>query len=130
MLFAKNIRFLRKAAGIVEKGSPFSQDEMAHRLSVSKRTMIHWESGAVPHKSNIEKIITVFTKIFGLKITYEELLHQNIAGKIDLVPRSEFERGLSPGQRKILRSMFLSATGLNETQLLRVIEYIENMKSE
>jgi len=129
-LFARNTRFLRKAAGIAEKGSPFSQTELAKRLGVSKKSVINWESGKAPHRSNLEKIAATFSKILGFTISPQELITGDLTEKIELVPRNELERELSPEQRKILRSIFLSAGYLDKTKLLKVVDFIDKIKNE
>jgi len=128
--FAKNLRFLRKAAGINIKGSPYSQGEIADILDVTKRSIILWESGSVPNPNNLDKVAALFSQLLNIGITGEILTEKDITDILELIPRSDFERELSGEHRKILRSLFLSAGSLDEKQLLKVIEYIDSIKDD
>lgn len=128
--FAKNLRFIRKAAGISVGGKPYSQAEFAEKLDVTKRSIILWESGSIPNRTNLDKLSKLILKLLGVRIPPEILLEKDITGNLELLPRTDFEKKLSVKHRKILRSLFLSAGSLDENQLLQVIEYIDNIKED
>ncbi|HHS49677.1 MAG TPA: XRE family transcriptional regulator [candidate division Zixibacteria bacterium] len=127
--FAKNIRFLRRASGLVSQGRGFSQEELAEALKISRRTLITWESGQIPHKSNIHKAAKFFSRKLDVQISPDELVEEDLSQAEELLPLSEFERTLSPESRKIYRSLFLSTRGMEKVDLEKVIDFIMFLKS-
>jgi len=127
-LFAENIRFLRKAAGINRKGSSFSQQELADALGVTRRSIISWESGQLPSKANIERACRFFSRELGVEVSTEEIVENDLTGHFEYMPFSKLEQGLTPEQRKVLSSLFLSASELTEEQLDKVVRYVERLK--
>lgn len=128
--FGKNVRFIRKAYGINDRGSPYSQTEFAEKLNVTKRSIILWESGNIPSRKNLNKLAELFSSMVGFQVEPNILLEKDITNKVELIPRSDFEKDLSPEHRKILRSLFLSAGNLDQNQLLKVINFIDNLKED
>ncbi len=128
--FAKNVRFIRKALGISEMGAPYSQTEFGEKMDVTKRSVVLWESGNVPNSSNLRKLAQLFSSMLGVDINANLLLKNDITDKVELLPRSDFEREFSPEHRKILRSLFLSAGSLNKTQLRKVVKYVDKIKKK
>lgn len=128
-IFARNIRFLRRAAGLVVQGRSFSQEELANLMSVTRRTVIAWESGQIPHKSNTIKIAGFFEKKMEVSIAPENLTDSDLTQVEELFPLSEFERKLTPESRKIYRSLFLSTRDMTLVDLSKVIEYVKFLKS-
>lgn len=128
--FAINVRFIRKAAGISDRGAPYSQEEFAEILDVTKRSIILWESGAVPNRTNLGKVSSYCSERLAMDVTPEILKSKDITGMVELIPRNDFERELSPEHRKILRSLFMSAGNLSEDQLRKVLDYIESMENK
>ena len=126
--FAKNIRFLRRAAGINRKGNGLSQQELADALGVTRRSIISWESGQLPSKANIERACRFFSKELGVEVSVEDIIENDLTGHFEYMPFSKFEQGLTPEQRKVLNSLFLSASELTEEQLDKVIRYMARLK--
>jgi len=127
-LFGRNIRFLRRAVGLVVRGEGFSQRDLAVALDVTRRSVISWESGNIPNANNLKKIANFFGESLGVEITPSELVETDLSVVSELLPLSDFERGLSPESRRIFHSLFLSTRGLGEEELKKVIEYVRNLK--
>jgi len=127
--FARNIRFLRRASGLVTQGRSFSQGELAERMGLTRRTIISWESGQIPHKSNLASAAEFFAACLEVEIKPSELIEGDLTKVEELLPLSEFERALSTENRKIYRSLFLSTRGMDSVDLEKVIEYVKFLKS-
>jgi transcriptional regulator with XRE-family HTH domain len=127
--FGRNIRFLRRAAGLFAQGMGFSQKELAIALDVTRRSVILWESGNIPSRKNLAKIAGFFEEHLKAGITTDELLKTDFSLSDGLLPQSDFERELSPEGRRIFHSLFLSTRGLSKEELKNVIDYIESIKS-
>ena len=114
--------------GLVVRGEGFSQRDLAVALDVTRRSVISWESGNIPNANNLKKIANFFGESLGVEITPSELVETDLSVVSELLPLSDFERGLSPESRRIFHSLFLSTRGLSEEELKKVIEYVRNLK--
>ncbi len=115
---------------MVVRGEGFSQRELAVELDVTRRSVLSWESGNVPNKGNLKKIADFFADRLGAEITPSELVETDLSIVAELLPLSDFERGLSPEGRRIFHSLFLSTRGLGEDEIKKVIDYIKDLKGE
>ena len=127
-IFARNIRFLRKAAGLATVGYALSQRELADSLGITRRTVIIWESGQLPHKPNLGRLSSFFSEKLGVEIGAEDIVGMDLTGHLEYMPFSNLERKMSPAQRRILSSLLLSARELTEEKLKKVVDYIESLK--
>ena len=87
--FAGNFSYLRMALGLMERGRPYSQEEIAAQLSVVNRTISMWEQGRVPPRTRLIKIADFFSQRFGVNITPEDLLYRDIRQIITIKPSKE-----------------------------------------
>jgi transcriptional regulator with XRE-family HTH domain len=127
-IFAKNVRFLRKAVGINIRGHQLSQAELADEFGVTRRIVIIWESNSLPHRSTLEKMAKYFSRKMNSEISPEDLMTIDLSKTFDIAPMSKAVRGLSREQRGILDSIFLSAKGIPEEQLKKVLDYMIRLK--
>jgi len=125
--FAANIRFLRRAVGLCERGSGLSQKEFAEELDVTRRTVISWESGNIPPKTKLARMGKYFSEKLNAQISPENIVNEDLTGRLEYIPFGGIDTDMTPEQRKILRSIFLSARGLSRDDLDKVADYIDQL---
>jgi len=87
--FSGNMVYLRMTLGLMERGRPYNQSEMAKYLGVVTRTLNMWEQGRVPPRTRLIKIADFFSQRFGVNITPEDLLYRDIRQIITIKPSKE-----------------------------------------
>jgi len=86
-VFAKNVRHLRKLAGIVAREHEFSQQELADFIGISRKTVNFWENGHVPPEPKIATLCEFFTRRLGLlePILPSDFLNSDLTKRIVLL---------------------------------------------
>lgn len=128
-LFAKNIRFLRKAAGLTAFGHTLSQAEFADGLNVTRRTVILWESGQMPNGPNLFRLSEYFTGKLGEEISVDDLVNEDLTGRVEYFPVDNFQNRLSPSQRRILKKLLLRTETLTDARLEEIERVIDTIMS-
>jgi len=127
-LFGKNLRFLRNAAGIIARGNPFSQQEFAGIMAVSRKTVVFWESGQIPSKRKMAFLCEVLSKRLGLEklLTPEEILNEDLKLHFIMIPERAVVRRVHPEQKKMLQNIFARAANLPADDLVKILKIVEN----
>ncbi len=131
-LFGRNIRFLRKAAGIATRGNSFSQQEIADFLGVSRKTIVFWESGHIPSDRMMGQICEFFSRRLQLEEPFvpEKLFTDDISEEFLLFPERAEVRRVSPEQKKMISQVFVRASSLSEKDLEKLLNMLEKLSKE
>jgi len=129
-IFARNIRFLRKAVGINKGSGGMSQSDLAEAVGVTRRTVISWESGKLPGYDNLKRMASFFSLELQAEISSEDLLEKDFTEQFEFMPLSDIGREMPHEHKRILKSLFLSARGLDRAQLDKVIEFIATLSEK
>lgn len=90
-MFAKNIRFLRKILGMARSRDELSQYELAQELGITRRTVISWENGNVPHQPNLQMISNFFSTQLEHRIAVRALLSLDLSEEIHIISKDEYQ---------------------------------------
>ncbi len=131
-LFAKNLRFLRKAAGVASRGNSFSQNEIANFIGVSRKTLVFWESGHIPSDIMMGKLCEYFSRRLELEEPFlpEQLLNEDISEHFVIIPERGEVRKVTPTQKKLLNNLFARATNISEKDLNKIMEIIDKLEGQ
>ena len=128
-IFADNMRFLRKIAGIVS-GRNVTQNDIANSLKVSRKTVVFWEGEQIPSKNSLEAICKYFSRILKLSkpLIPQQLLDDVLDDHFLVISETREVRKVTPIFKKSLNHIFTRVSELTPEDLEKVMKYMEKLE--
>jgi len=128
-IFADNMRFLRKIAGIVS-GRNITQNDIANSLKVARKTVVFWEGEQIPSKTSLEAICKYFSRILKLNkpLIPQQLLEDVLEDHFLVISETREVRKVTPVFKKSLYYLFTRVSELTPEDLEKVMKYMEKLE--
>jgi len=111
------------------RGNGFSQNELAKKLGVSRKTIVFWESGQVPAARRLTDLCEFFSHHLKLEepITPDDMLTKNIEDYFMVVPERGEGHRVKPEFKKFLRDLYARADKLTPNDLEKIMKIIDEL---